>query len=134
MQGPERKPDDRQRAPHRPRGQDHRVLGSGPTLQGLALQVPRLNGRANTFPASKLAMPNKRGGNAMTVMTKTRLEVVPMTRHIGAELRGIDLREKPDDETVRAIYQAWLDHLVIVFPDQKLSQEDLVRATGFFGC
>jgi taurine dioxygenase len=69
----------------------------------------------------------------MTVMTKTRLEVVPMTRHIGAEIRGIDLREKPDEETIRAIYQAWLDHLVIVFPDQKLSQEDLVRATGFFG-
>ena len=44
--------------------------------------------------------------------------------------RGIDLREKPDEETVRAIYQAWLDHLVIVFPSQKLSQEDLLRATG----
>jgi taurine dioxygenase len=69
----------------------------------------------------------------MTVMTATRLEVVPMTRHIGAELRGIDLREKPDDETIRAIYQAWLDHLVIVFPGQNLSQEDLVRATDFFG-
>src|SRR5262245_44118242 len=69
----------------------------------------------------------------MNVMTKTRLDVVPLTKHIGAEIRGIDLREKPDDETVRAIYQAWLDHLVIVFPGQKLSQEDLIRATGFFG-
>jgi taurine dioxygenase len=69
----------------------------------------------------------------MTVATRTRLEVVPMTRYIGAELRGIDLRERPDDETIRAIYQAWLDHLVIVFPGQNLSQEDLVRATGFFG-
>ena len=52
----------------------------------------------------------------MTIATKTRLDVVPMTRHIGAEIRGIDLREKPDQETVKAIYQAWLDHLVIVFP------------------
>ena len=69
----------------------------------------------------------------MNVMTKTRLEVVPLTKHIGAEIRGIDLREKPDDETVKAIYQAWLDHLVIIFPDQKLSQEDLLRATTFFG-
>src|SRR3979490_2971840 len=69
----------------------------------------------------------------MTLMTRTRPEVVPMTKHIGAELRGIDLREKPDDETIRAIYQAWLDHLVIVFPGQNLSQEDLVRATDFFG-
>jgi taurine dioxygenase len=69
----------------------------------------------------------------MNVMTKTRLEVVPLTKHIGAEIRGIDLREKPDDATVKAIYQAWLDHLVIIFPDQKLSQEDLLRATTFFG-
>src|SRR5499426_1063373 len=69
----------------------------------------------------------------MNVMTKTKLEVVPMTKHIGAEIRGLDLREKPDDATVSAIYQAWLDHLVIVFPGQKLSQEDFVRATGFFG-
>jgi taurine dioxygenase len=35
--------------------------------------------------------------------------------------------------TVRAIYQAWLDHLVLIFPEQKLSQDDLIRATGFFG-
>jgi len=69
----------------------------------------------------------------MTVATKSKLQVIPLTKYIGAELRGIDLRERPDDETVRAIYQAWLDHLVIVFPDQKLSQEDLVRVTGYFG-
>jgi taurine dioxygenase len=69
----------------------------------------------------------------MNLMTKTRFEIVPLTKHIGAELRGIDLRQKPDDETVAAIYQAWLDHLVIVFPGQTLSQEDLVRVTGYFG-
>src|SRR6202035_4510972 len=62
-----------------------------------------------------------------------RLDVVPLTKHIGAEIRGIDLREQPDAETVRAIYQAWLDHLVLIFPEQQLSQEDLIRATGFFG-
>jgi taurine dioxygenase len=69
----------------------------------------------------------------MNVMTKTRFEIVPLGRHIGAELRGIDLRSKPDDSTIRAIYQAWLDHLVIIFPDQDLSQEDLVRVTSYFG-
>ena len=69
----------------------------------------------------------------MTLLAKTKFEIVPLSRHIGAELRGIDLREKPDAETVQAIYQAWLDHLVLVFPGQKLSQEDLIRATEFFG-
>src|SRR5260370_35517668 len=69
----------------------------------------------------------------MIAMTKSRIDVVPLTRHIGAEIRGLDLHDRPDDETVKAIYRAWLDHLVIVFPGQKLEQEDLVRVTGYFG-
>jgi taurine dioxygenase len=72
----------------------------------------------------------------VAVQTKGRsskLDVVSLTKHIGAEIRGLDLRQKPDDDTVRAIYQAWLDHLVLIFPRQELSQEDLIRATGFFG-
>jgi taurine dioxygenase len=70
---------------------------------------------------------------AVAMQARTAFEVVPLSRHIGAELRGIDLRHKPDAATQRAIYQAWLDHLVIVFPGQDLSQEDLVRVTGYFG-
>jgi alpha-ketoglutarate-dependent taurine dioxygenase len=69
----------------------------------------------------------------MTVDTRTRFDVVPLSKHIGAEIRGLDLREKPDEETIRTIYGAWLDHLVIVFPSQTLSQEDLLRVTGYFG-
>src|SRR2546426_9268672 len=69
----------------------------------------------------------------MIAMTKARLDVVPLSKHIGAEIRGLDLHDKPDEETIKAIYRAWLDHLVIVFPDQKLEQEDLVRVTGYFG-
>jgi taurine dioxygenase len=70
---------------------------------------------------------------SVATRTRTRFEIVPLSQHIGAELRGIDLRTKPDEDTVHAIYQAWLDHLVIIFPDQDLSQEDLVRVTGYFG-
>lgn len=69
----------------------------------------------------------------MTVAARTRLEVVPLTRNIGAEIRGVDLRDTLDRETVKAIYQAWLDHLVVVFPGQQLTQEDLLRATAIFG-
>jgi alpha-ketoglutarate-dependent taurine dioxygenase len=65
--------------------------------------------------------------------TKEKIDVVPLTKHIGAEIRGIDLREQPDESTVKAIYQAWLDHLVVIFPGQKLSQEDLNRVTHYFG-
>jgi taurine dioxygenase len=69
----------------------------------------------------------------MDAATTTRLEVVPLTKHIGAEIRGIDLRNNLDGETVKAIRQAWLDHLVLVFRGQQFGQEELVRATGYFG-
>ena len=69
----------------------------------------------------------------MTLMTRTRFDVSPKTRHIGAEIRGLDLRHKPDEATIKAIYQVWLDHLVVVFPGQNLSQDDLMRVTGYFG-
>jgi taurine dioxygenase len=71
----------------------------------------------------------------MSVMPRpsAAFEAVPLSRHTGARLEGIDLRTKPDEATIRAIYQAGLDHRVIIFPNQKLSQEDLVRVTGYFG-
>ena len=61
------------------------------------------------------------------------LEIRPLTKHIGADLRGIDLRQPLDEASQKAIYKAWLDHLVIVFPDQKLEQEDLLRVSSYFG-
>ena len=67
------------------------------------------------------------------VDTKTGFEVRPLTKHIGAEIHGIDLRQPLDEATRAAIYKAWLDHLVIVFPDQKLEQEDLLRVSSYFG-
>jgi taurine dioxygenase len=67
------------------------------------------------------------------VETSTRLDIAPLTQHIGAEIRGVDLRQPVDDATRDAIYQAWLDHLVIIFPDQKLEQEDLLRVSSYFG-
>jgi taurine dioxygenase len=70
---------------------------------------------------------------AMNVLSKTPFEIVPLTRHVGAEIRGLDLRQTPDETTVKAIYRAWLDHLVLVFPGQELSQQDLLRATAYFG-
>ena len=54
-----------------------------------------------------------------------------LLQHVVEHRPVVDLQ--PDDETIRAIYQAWLDHLVIVFPGQNLSQEDFLRVTGYFG-
>src|SRR5215831_6076748 len=69
----------------------------------------------------------------MDLGTKTNFEVVPLTKHIGAEIRGIGLRDTLDAEIIQDLHQAWLDHLVLVFRGQRFSQEDLIRATGYFG-
>ncbi len=69
----------------------------------------------------------------MNVATKTRIDVVPLTPHIGAEVKHIDLRGPLDPDIIKAIRQAWLEHSVVVFRDQELSQEDLLRVTSYFG-
>jgi taurine dioxygenase len=61
------------------------------------------------------------------------LHFVPLTRHIGCEVKGIDLRDPLSQQAASSIYQAWLDHAVLLFRDQDLSQEDLIRVTGIFG-
>jgi len=69
----------------------------------------------------------------VATQVKAAFDLRPLTKYIGGEVRGIDLRAKPSEEVTRAIYQAWLDRLVLIFPDQNLSQEDLIRVTGYFG-
>ena len=83
----------------------------------------------NNSAASRLR-PSR---SVMTVATKTRLDVVPLTRHIGAEIRGIDLSHELDPDIIAQIHQAWLDHSVLVFRGQKFSQDDQIRITGYFG-
>jgi taurine dioxygenase len=61
------------------------------------------------------------------------LKLVPLTQHIGCEVKGVNLRNPLEPAAASAIYRAWLDHAVLVFRDQDLTQEDLVRVTGIFG-
>jgi taurine dioxygenase len=61
------------------------------------------------------------------------LSDIPLTDHIGGEIRGIDLREPADAETIAQLKRLWLRDAVLVFRGQSLSQEDLLRVTGYFG-
>ena len=61
------------------------------------------------------------------------ISAIPLSRHIGAEVRGVDLTKPLDDATRRQIYQLWLDHLILLFRDQRLDQEQLIDATSIFG-
>ena len=56
-----------------------------------------------------------------------------LTPHIGAEITGLDLSAPLDEATAAALRQAWLDNLVLVFRDQRLSEDDQVRFARHFG-
>jgi taurine dioxygenase len=60
------------------------------------------------------------------------VSVVGSGRGLGAEVRGVDLR-RIDDAGFAQIHRAWLDHLVLLFRDQWLSDEDLLRFSRRFG-
>jgi taurine dioxygenase len=59
--------------------------------------------------------------------------IKPSGQACGAEVTGIDLRAPLDPDTVAAFRAAWLEHLVLSFPDQHLSDDDLERFTTAFG-
>jgi taurine dioxygenase len=61
------------------------------------------------------------------------LQLAALSKHIGCEVKGIDLREPLAPAVASAIYRAWLDHAVLLFRDQDLSQEDLICITSYFG-
>ncbi|HZD20763.1 MAG TPA: TauD/TfdA family dioxygenase [Burkholderiales bacterium] len=52
---------------------------------------------------------------------------------LGAEISGIDLAQPLAPEVFAEIRQAWLDHLVIRFRGQQLSDPQLLAFSGLFG-
>jgi taurine dioxygenase len=61
------------------------------------------------------------------------MEITPTGQACGARVAGIDLSQPLDRDTISSIRSAWLEHHVLAFPDQKLSDDDLVRVTNYFG-
>jgi alpha-ketoglutarate-dependent taurine dioxygenase len=52
---------------------------------------------------------------------------------LGAEIRGVDLHAPMDPETFRNVHDAWMQHLVVVFPNQPITDEEHVAFTRYFG-
>ncbi len=69
----------------------------------------------------------------MAAVTATRYDVVPLSKYIGGEVRGIDFSKPLDQSAIDFINKVWLDHLVLVVRGQSLTQEDLLRVTSYFG-
>jgi alpha-ketoglutarate-dependent taurine dioxygenase len=64
--------------------------------------------------------------------TPIDLLVTPLSGTIGAEIRGLDLRDL-DDHTVAAIRRIWLDRKVVFFPDQHLDPTEHITFASRFG-
>ena len=61
------------------------------------------------------------------------LEITASGEACGAAVRGVDLTRPLSDSAVAEIRAAWLEHHVLAFPDQPMSDEDLERFTLYFG-
>lgn len=61
------------------------------------------------------------------------LDVIPLTGTLGAEVRGLDLRETLDDDTIAALRAALLSFRVLFFREQPLATAQLVAFGQRFG-
>ena len=67
-------------------------------------------------------------------------ETTPGGKHIrrrhallGAEVRGIDLSQPLDEATLAELHALWMGHLVLIFPDQAISDEQHIAFARHFG-
>jgi taurine dioxygenase len=63
----------------------------------------------------------------------TDLTSEPPAASFGATVHGLDLRAEIDPATAERLRRAWLEHQVLVFPDQDLSFDDLEAVARAFG-
>src|ERR1051325_11664098 len=61
------------------------------------------------------------------------IRVKPRHPALGAEIRGGDMTKPVDAETVKAIHDAWMKHLVAVLPDQEITDQQHVPLARNFG-
>lgn len=61
------------------------------------------------------------------------ITIRPLGFALGAEVTGVDLGSTISAQQRDIIHAAWLQHLVLVFPGQDLSAEELIRFSRLFG-
>ncbi|MEM7541374.1 MAG: TauD/TfdA family dioxygenase [Pseudomonadota bacterium] len=60
------------------------------------------------------------------------LEIEPLATTFGARVRNIRISEI-DDDTFRALYQAWLDYALLIFTDQFMTRDEQIAFARRFG-
>ena len=62
-----------------------------------------------------------------------KFKVVPINADVGAEVVGLDLSKALDDETFAAVRDVFFKHSVILFRDQKISEQQQIDFSRRFG-
>lgn len=60
-------------------------------------------------------------------------EINPLSKKMGVEVTGLDLREPMDDETRGAVNRAFVENVILVFRDQELAAEQFFDAACQLG-
>ena len=61
------------------------------------------------------------------------MKVEPTGAATGARITGVDISQELDSGTVAAIHKAWMDHQVLIFPNQDLTEDEQVRFALLWG-
>ena len=61
------------------------------------------------------------------------LQIIPTGGALGAEIKGVDVSQPFPPDVSMAIRRGLMDHGVLYFRDQQISDEDQVRFTRYFG-
>ena len=61
------------------------------------------------------------------------MEITPTGEACARGLPALTLSQPLDRTAIATIRSAWLEHHVLAFPNQKLTDDDLVRITNYFG-
>jgi taurine dioxygenase len=72
----------------------------------------------------------------MTVQTHTHplgIEIVPLNAPLGAEIRGLDIRQPLSSEAVKTLDIAWQKYLVLLVRKQTISDAQLISFSRYFG-
>lgn len=65
--------------------------------------------------------------------TTSRFTVRKLHPALGAEVRGVDMRQPLDATAFDELHDIWMDHLVLVFPRQRVTDGEHVAFTRYFG-
>ncbi|MDC0033678.1 TauD/TfdA family dioxygenase [Alphaproteobacteria bacterium] len=61
------------------------------------------------------------------------MKIEPTGAATGARITGVNISQELNTDTVAAIHKAWMDHQVLVFPDQNLTEDEQIRFARLWG-